>query len=284
MPPRTAVAKKGGKRRYVREVDGEAVEHVNVTGATSMWGNGPWKIPYGAKTVAEAAMDALESGKLDALFDADKDACLKWLKGAPYRDRDGAAMKGTKVHQAFEDYLKTGDPSVEDEEIASMVADLITLTERYQIKWERSEQTVFHSADGWAGTMDGIVTMQFPGEDGRRRCIVDIKTSRSVQGKHEYVMQLNALANGEVILHDDGSEEPMPSVEGAVILHVRPDKDPEVVPVALSEESYRDFKVCVAMVYAEQAADGRVTFMPPLGNPNDDTALLTGRNSESEKR
>lgn len=282
MPPRTAVAKKGGKRRYVREVDGNPTEHVNVTGATSMWGNGPWKIPYGAKTVAEAAMEALGSGKLDALYDADQDACLKWLKGAPYRDRDGAAMKGTRVHEAFEDYLKTGNLEIADAEVAKMVSDLIRLTERYQIEWERSEQTVFHSTDGWAGTMDGVITMVFPGEAGRRRCIVDIKTSRSVQGKHEYVMQLNALANGEVIVHDDGTEEPMVAVDAAVILHVRPDKEPDVVPVALSPENYRDFTLCVALVYAEQAADDRVTYLPPLANPNDDTALLTKRDSESE--
>lgn len=267
MPPRTAVAKKGGKRRYVRVVDGVPTEHVNVTGATSMWGSGPWKIPYGAKQVAEAAMEALASGKLDALYDADQDACLKWLKGAPYRDRDQAASKGTRVHKAFEDILK-GDPEeITDPDIQSMVDDLMELTERYQIEWERSEQTVFHSTDGWAGTMDGIVTLVYPGEQERRRCIVDIKTSRSVQGKHEYVMQLNALASGEVIVHDDGSEEPMPEVDGAVILHVRPDKEPEVVPVALSEENYRDFKLCVGLVYAEQAVDGRVTFLPRSPTP-----------------
>ncbi len=278
MPPRTAVKKKGGKRRYIRNEQ----EHVNVTGATSMWGNGPWKIPYGAKRVAEDAMEAIASGKLDALYDADQDACLKWLKGAPYRDRDAAAMKGTKVHEAYEQFLKTGVTKTDDEDILKMVDDLCALTDRYDIKWERSEQTVFHSTDGWAGTMDGVVTMTFPGEDAPRRCVVDIKTSRSVQGKHEYVMQLNALANGEVIVHDDGTEEPMPAVDGAVILHVRPDKEPEAVPVQLSEESYRDFKLCVAMVYAEQAADDRITFLPPLANPDDDTALLTERKSESE--
>jgi hypothetical protein len=279
MPPRTAVSKKGGKRRYVREVDGVPTEHVNVTGATSQWGNGPWKIPYGAKMVAECALESLESGKLDALYDADKEAALKYLKGAPYRDRDTAAAKGTKVHEAWEEYLKGDEPEIHDPDVAAMFENLRILSERYECIWERSEQTVFNSTDGWAGTMDGIVLLKFPGDEKHTRCIVDLKSSRSVQGKHEYVMQLNGLANGEVIVHDDGSEEPMPKVDGAVIFHVRPDKA-EVIPVALSPESYRDFMVCVAMVYAEQGADGRVTYLPPLGDPNDDTKLLTERKSE----
>lgn len=283
MPPRTAVAKKGGKRRYVREVDGVPTEHINVTGCTKYWGSMPWAIPYGAKTVATKYLAGMESGVLDALYDADPQSAFDWLKKAPYEDRDAAGAKGTKVHAAFEAWLKGDDaPEITDPDIQKMFDDLLLLNERYQIVWERSEQTVFNSEVGYAGTMDGVVLIQFPGEEKPRRCVADIKTSRSVN-KAEYQMQLAALKYGSVIVHDDGSEEPMPETdELGVILWVRPEQEPQIIPAVVDDQAFQHFKFCVAMAYAEKVADESVAFLPPLGNPNDDTALLTKRTSESE--
>jgi len=278
MPPRTAVAKKGGKRRYVREVDGTPTEHINVTGCTKYWGSMPWAIPYGAKTVATKYLAGQESGILPALYEADPQSAFEWLKKAPYQDRDAAGAKGTKVHKAFEEWLKGDDEvDIDDPEIREMFDGLLALNERYSIVWERSEQTVFNSEVGYAGTMDGIVLITFPGEDTPRRCVADIKTSRSVN-KHEYAMQLAALRNGTVICHDDGTEEPMPETdELGVILWVRPDQEPQVIPVVADDTTFQHFKLCVAMAYAEQVADERVQFYPPLADPNDDTKLLTER-------
>lgn len=292
MPPRTAVAKKGGKRRYVREVDGVPTEHINVTGCTRYWGQMGWAIPYGAKTVAQKYLRGMQSGVLAALYEADPDAAFEWLKKAPFEDRDAAGAKGTKVHEVFEGWLKyQNDDEVDvdavgplDEDIVKMFNDLKSLTERYQIVWERSEQTVFNSEIGYAGTMDGIISIQFPGEEHPRRCVADIKTSRSVN-KIEYQMQLAALKHGTVIVHDDGSEEPMPETdELGVILWVRPEQEPQIIPVMADEQAFQHFKYCVAMAYAEKVAEDRVSFLPPLGDPNDDTKLLTERKSESEKR
>lgn len=278
MPPRTAVAKKGGKRRYVREVEGVPTEHINVTGCTKFWSSMPWAIPYGAKTTSEKFRRGKESGIIDALWEADPDSAVQWLKKAPYEDRDAAGAKGTKVHQAFEQWLKGDDDiEIDDPEIRGMFDGLLALNERYQIVWERSEQTVFNSAVGYAGTMDGIVLITFPGEDTPRRCVADIKTSRSVN-KHEYAMQLAALRHGTVICHDDGTEEPMPETdELGVILWVRPDQEPQVIPAVADDTTFEHFKICVAMAYAEQVADERVQFYPPLADPNDDTKLLTER-------
>jgi hypothetical protein len=289
MPPRTAVAKRGGKRRYVREVNGVPTEHINVTGSTRYWGVMSWAIPYGAKTVATKYLTGQESGILPALYEADPQSAFEWLKKAPYEDRDAAGAKGTKVHKLFEEWLK-GDRDAEsiaadvtDEGIADMYWGLHELCRRYEIVWERSEQTVFNSDVGYAGTMDGIVLIKFPGEDEPRRCVADIKTSRSVN-KTEYQLQLAALRHGDVICHDDGSEEPMPETdELGVILWVRPDQEPQVIPVVADDQAFQHFKVCVAMAYAEQAADERVSFYPPLADPNDDTKLLTEREGSTNE-
>jgi len=284
MPPRTAVQKKGGKRRYVRVVDGVPTEHINVTGCTRYWGQMSWAIPYGAKTVSEKFRAGKESGILDALYDADPESAVQWLKKAPYEDRDAAGAKGTKVHQAFEEYLKAGTvPEIDDLDVAKMVDDLVDMCGVYGIEWERSEQTVFNSEVGYAGTMDGIITIQFPGETERRRCVADIKTSRSAN-KAEYALQLAALKYGATIVHDDGSEEPMPETdEIGVILWVRPEQDPQILPAVLDDTTFQHFKFCVAMAYAEKVADDRVLFLPPLGDPTDDTKLLTEREVSSNE-
>jgi len=284
MPPRTAVQKKGGKRRYVRVVDGVPTEHINVTGCTRYWGQMSWAIPYGAKTVSEKFRAGKESGILDALYDADPESAVQWLKKAPYEDRDAAGAKGTKVHQAFEEYLKAGTvPEIDDLDVAKMVDDLVDMCGVYGIEWERSEQTVFNSEVGYAGTMDGIITIQFPGETERRRCVADIKTSRSAN-KAEYALQLAALKYGATIVHDDGSEESMPETdEIGVILWVRPEQDPQILPAVLDDTTFQHFKFCVAMAYAEKVADDRVLFLPPLGDPTDDTKLLTEREVSSNE-
>jgi len=284
MPPRTAVQKKGGKRRYVRVVDGVPTEHINVTGCTRYWGQMSWAIPYGAKTVAEKFRGGMTTGILEALWDADPESAVQWLKKAPYEDRDAAGAKGTKVHEAFEQFLKTGTvPEIDDVEVEKMVLDLRVLCERYEIEWERSEQTVFNSEVGYAGTMDGVITIQFPGESERRRCVADIKSSRSVN-KAEYAMQLAALKHGTTIVHDDGSEEPMPETdEIGVILWVRPEQEPQIIPAVADETTFQHFKFCVAMAYAEKVADDRVLFLPPLGDPTDDTKLLTEREVSSNE-
>jgi hypothetical protein len=289
MPPRTAVQKKGGKRRYLRLVDGVPTEHMNVTGSTRYWGSMPWAIPYGAKTVSEKFRAGKESGILDALYEADPESAVQWLKKAPYEDRDAAGAKGTKVHNLFEQWLKGDSDSeqivaeIDDPEVVDMYWGLHDLCRRYEIVWERSEQTVFNSDVGYAGTMDGIILITFPGEEKPRRCVADIKTSRSVN-KAEYAMQLAALKYGSVIVHDDGSEEPMPETdEIGVILWVRPDQEPQVIPAVLDDMTFQHFKVCVAMAYAEKAADERVQFLPPLGDPNDDTKLLTEREGKTNE-
>lgn len=284
MPPRTAVQKKGGKRRYVRVVDGVPTEHINVTGCTRYWGQMSWAIPYGAKTVSEKFRAGMTSGILDALWDADPESAVQWLKKAPYEDRDAAGAKGTKVHEAFEEYLKAGTvPEIDDLDVAKMVDDLVDMCGVYGIEWERSEQTVFNSEVGYAGTMDGIITIQFPGETERRRCVADIKTSRSAN-KAEYALQLAALKYGATIVHDDGSEESMPETdEIGVILWVRPEQDPQILPAVLDDTTFQHFKFCVAMAYAEKVADDRVLFLPPLGDPTDDTKLLTEREVSSNE-
>jgi hypothetical protein len=288
MPPRTAVQKKGGKRRYVRVVDGVPTEHINVTGCTRYWGQMSWAIPYGAKTVAQKYLAGMKTGILEALYDADPDSAYEWLKKAPYEDRDAAGAKGTQVHESFERYLKMREgignwEEPEDPDVLWMVASLNTLVRDYEIEWERSEQTVFNSEVGYAGTMDGIITIKFPGETERRRCVADIKTSRSAN-KTEYALQLAALKYGTTILHDDGSEEPMPETdEIGVILWVRPQQKPQIIPAVLDDTTFQHFKFCVAMAYAEKVADDRVLFLPPLGDPTDDTKLLTEREVSSNE-
>ena len=70
------------------------------------------------------------------------------------------------------------------------------------------------------------------------------------------------------IIHDDGTEEEMPTVDGCVIFHVRPD-EAHVIPVNTDEEVFAGFLVCLSMLRVSK--DDRQLFWPPLPEPEAET-------------
>jgi len=215
-PPRNAVQRRGGGRFYpypLHASEDEQKQYPSSTSATSMWPK-PWAMPWASKMAAERAIELHKSGGLEALLQQDDKVALDAIKGAFRHARDDAAIQGSKVHEAWEEYLK--DRSRLDAirkglpELALLMFDgIMELTLKYNVEWERSEQTAYNHDHEYAGTFDGIVTMDTP--NGRRRLLVDIKTSKGAT-RDEYAAQLSSYRHATHIIHDDGTEEPMPSV------------------------------------------------------------------------
>jgi hypothetical protein len=227
-------------------------------------------MPWASKMAAERAVELHKSGGLDALLQQGDKVALDAIKGAFRHARDDAAVAGSKVHEAWEEYLK--EPSalrrIRDElpELAQQMFDgLMELTRKYNVEWERSEQTAYNHDHEYAGTFDGIVTMDVAGK--RKRLLVDIKTSKSAT-REEYAAQLSSYRYATHIIHDDGTEEAMPSVEGCVIFHVRPD-GAQVIPVNTDEEVFAGFLTCLALLRVSK--DDRQLFWPPLPEPEAET-------------
>jgi len=271
-PPRNAVQRRGGGRFYpypLHASEDEQKQYPSSTSATSMWPK-PWAMPWASKMAAERAIELHRSGGLEALLQQDDKVALDAIKGAFRHARDDAAIQGSKVHEAWEEYLK--DRSRLDAirkglpELALLMFDgIMELTLKYNVEWERSEQTAYNHDHEYAGTFDGIVTMDTP--NGRRRLLVDIKTSKGAT-RDEYAAQLSSYRHATHIIHDDGTEEPMPSVDGCVIFHVRPD-EAHVIPVNTDEEVFAGFLVCLQMLRVSKS--DRQLFWPPLPEPEAET-------------
>jgi len=271
-PPRNAVQRRGGGRFYpypLHASEDEQKQYPSSTSATSMWPK-PWAMPWASKMAAERAIELHKSGGLEALLQQDDKVALDAIKGAFRHARDDAAIQGPKVHEAWEEYLKdrSGLDAIRKglPELALLMFDgIMELTLKYNVEWERSEQTAYNHDHEYAGTFDGIVTMDTP--NGRRRLLVDIKTSKGAT-RDEYAAQLSSYRHATHIIHDDGTEEPMPSVDGCVIFHVRPD-EAHVIPVNTDEEVFAGFLVCLQMLRVSKS--DRQLFWPPLPEPEAET-------------
>lgn len=270
-PPRNAVQRRGGGRVYpypLHAEDGEQKEYPSSTSATGMWPKG-WAMPWASKMAAERAVELYKSGALAALMDASEKQALDAIKNAFRHARDDAASAGSLVHDAWEQYVKSDEPRTDAKKIRDalpelaqqMFDNLMDLSNKFNMEWERSEQTAYNHDHEYAGTFDGIVMCDTP--NGRKRLLVDIKTSKSPT-REEYAAQLSSYRYATHIIHADGTEEPMPEVEGCVILHVRPDTA-AVIPVNTDREVFDSFLTCLALLRATKS--DKKLFWPPLPEP-----------------
>lgn len=239
---------------------------------------------WAKKVVADTALDSLDF--LPSLIErGGVDAAAKWLKDSTYRTRDAAAQQGTYLHEAMEAHLLGGEYSGEltqaiqdNENLNPMIQhgyDLLANVADRQA-WSHVEAFVFSPAHGYAGTLDGILTTSEPslvkhfGGDERRgdsvTLLADWKTSRFVYDTHS--LQLTAYRYAEKMLDRETGQivdrKPV-DVDGAVVLHVRPEGW-KVVPVATTA---RQFDVFLGVTETAR-------WMNTEARPSVGKAILTG--------
>lgn len=235
--PKIGTVKRSGYRMYVDPDTDEKVPSV-----TSISGALPKAfLQYWAqKVVAEAAVEHL--GEVVGIAMKNPQAAVDFLKGAPRRSTAGASERGTKVHEILELLVAGEEPRVHPE-FRGYVKGFKEFVEQFEPEWLYSEETVWSKDYGYAGSFDAIATVKVPGSDERERVLIDFKTTKS--GVHaDVALQLNGYARADHILRpaDDGGFEriDMPEVDGAAVLHLRPEAW-SLVPVALSEEIFDVF-------------------------------------------
>lgn len=169
---------------------------------------------YYAKLVAEHAVQNFGSIR----FMAEKfgvQTAVNALKAIPSRPNPAAAI-GDEVHAAI-DVLHTTD--VITTEFATTTARQMFAQYRHFVSEERpvilaSEFTVWSYDHGYAGTGDLLWAW--------RDCVWVIDTKTGTRCYPKVGMQCAALANGDVILDDQGNEHPVPRAGKLGVLHIRP--------------------------------------------------------------
>lgn len=173
---------------------------------------------------------------------------IDWLKSAPYRERDRKADVGTALHAYAEAYVK-GQPMPEpDESIAGHVESFKRFLAERRPEFELAEASVFNRSARYAGTLDAVAVLP-----GRGRALLDYKTTGS--GVYpEAALQLAAYRYAEFIGLPDGTEAPMPEVDGCAVVWIREDGY-DLVPVTADEEVFRFFRHVVEVFrWAEETS------------------------------
>ncbi len=223
--PALAFNKRGMGRHYRHPATGDEVP--SITNIISILDK-PAIPRWAAKKVAEQAWKLRAS-----LAEMGEDECIDVLKGSPWRSSNRAADRGTSVH----DYLEAAAEGREVElsgEALTYKAGADQFLEEYQPDFVRTEFTVF--GDGYAGTADFLAFI------GGRLVVGDYKTSKALYP--EIALQLAAIRNANVIVEPDGSQEPMPDVDGCVGVLITP-SGCEVREIDTGPSAYWAFRSCL---------------------------------------
>lgn len=218
--------------------------------ATTIIGGGlpkPALIPWGMKAVAEGGVKEAEVLQVMLRQCQTPDECklgnfcdpchstVSWLKGLPYSKRDKAAELGTYVHDAVEAHILDKPMPTWPPAVRARLKSFEQFLADYEPTYLEgmTEASVYSRQYRYAGTLDAILEV-----DGRR-LLVDYKTG----GKAIYedvALQLAAYRYAEFIAAPDGSEVPMPEVDGCAALHL-PEAGYEFVDVQAGPEEFAFF-------------------------------------------
>jgi hypothetical protein len=173
-------------------------------------------------------------------------ACVtRHLRDRHIAESSRRADEGTRVHKVIEWWaLHDGAIRPHDKDIASYVTQFLAFVDDYGLtpaSWELAETTVINRENGYAGTLDKIVRFNADaspaaaelcdriGAGPMPTLLGDTKTREKTREEApakfypEHALQVAALRNGEAVMLPDGTEIPLPAVDGGFVLQLRPD-------------------------------------------------------------
>jgi hypothetical protein len=239
----------------------------------------PVLVNWAKKFVADYALDNWSLlGKKIALMESiededersnEREMIRKWLSDSPYRDRDKKADLGTLVHDYAEAHALGKPMPPIPEDAAPFLAQFRRFLDRYEPTFIAVEAPCLSRDQKYAGTLDAIVDIpvdkfdsrflatvlgsldpilveekiQALHDKGTARLLLDWKTAKSGVWP-EVALQLAAYRYADTFLGmPDGSEAPVPEVDGCIAVNLRPDYF-KVYPVMTDETIYRTFLYC----------------------------------------
>lgn len=218
---------------------------------------------WAAKVVAEFAFD-----RQPTWMTMTRDEAVGWLKSEPLRFTGQRADFGSAIHRATEDYV-LGRPMRREgfvEEERKAMGYFLQFVEALKPRYLLTEASVYNRKHKYAGTLDAVVEIPYglllelahgnpnlvPWEPRGDRDVVtlllDTKTGGDVaEGKGVYpevALQIAAYGHAEFVGAVNGQELPLPTLDGAAVLHVNA-TGWRLVPVRFSsdpkDEVFRSF-------------------------------------------
>jgi hypothetical protein len=214
-------------------LDGKAVK-----GVTTLLNAGypkPMLINWAARTVAEYVADNPDF--IRDLWSKGREETVDYLKSAHNRNRNRAAAQGTDVHAIAEQLIHGGAAQV-PEHLAGYVKGYVAFIDAWQLEPVVTEKPCASREWWYAGTFDAVADFG-AGQLKGKRLLLDWKTSKGVYG--ETAMQLAAYQHAEFYLDDDGTEQPMPDVDGLAVVHITP-YGTDLYEIADPEMAWKQFQ------------------------------------------
>jgi hypothetical protein len=234
----------GGKRFYVW---GRGERYWSVTTILKALPKDALKF-WAASQVAGFAFDHAHSW-----LSLPREAAIDLLKREPLRFTGGRAEIGTALHSAAEAYAlgKPLSTAPFEDEVRKMVGHFLRFLKAFQPRIIATEAVIYNRTQKYAGKFDLLVEISAdklaqaatpwdPPADHPEfvRLLLDYKTGKGVY--NETALQLNAYAGAEFIGMPDGSEQPVPPLDGLGVVHITADGW-ELIPVRLDPEIFRAF-------------------------------------------
>ena len=228
--PKIDTVKKSGTRFYCSPDDNE----VRLPGVTSILDQlpKPFLAFWRAKVCSEAALDNLEI-LVGMALKGERDAAVDYLKKAPQRSTGNSATIGSEVHDLCERIARGEDVGRVHPDHRPYLVGFENFIKEFKPEFLFIEDTVWSDTHGYAGSFDAMLKI-----DGET-IIADWKTTRS--GVHaEVALQLSAYANADHIIKPDGTKVDIPTVDSAMVCHLRPERT-QLVPVSTDPQLFDTF-------------------------------------------
>jgi hypothetical protein len=231
--PLLATTDRNGSRYYNwRQERYWSVTTICKGGLPTSWGLQKWM----TRQIAEAACDFAD--ELAGIVAKDRDAAVQMLLARPDTKRDKAANLGTSIHNAVEAYVLGKPFPTWPEDIRPRMLAFEDYLSTFEPAYEMAESSVFNRTHRYAGTLDSHITIGRGPHQGRR-LLLDVKTGKGVYA--EVGLQLAAYRFAEFVGAPDGSEQPLPEVDGAAVLHLPAAGGWDLLDIRTDDEVFRSF-------------------------------------------
>jgi len=206
-----------------------------VAGVTTIIGKSLPKqalVGWAAREVAEFV-----AGRREILTQLTDEELIDLCKGAPFRERDKAANRGTEVHRLAEQLARGLDVDV-PQELVGHVDSYVAFLDKFEPSEALIERPVFNRQYRYGGTFDLLCRIEEFG-----RCLLDIKTNKSGPFG-ENALQLAAYGMAEAYVDTDGNEQPMPPIDWYGVCWVRADGY-DLYKYEVTDRERRQFLYCI---------------------------------------
>lgn len=230
------------------------------TGTTRIMEKG-WRFDNWMKTeVAKSAVRRLDF--LEKLIgEGGPEAAIAWLAKLPDYERDKAANVGSQVHDMADQISKGGKPSVPNELVPFVQAELRFLRDYAPTK--RRTEVMVYSHKGYGATLDELCAL-----DGEPLGIIERKTGRNIYEdlvRMQLASHKNADLIGMPVKQPDGTllaerTYKMPKVGPTRVLHLRPEayeKGYRLIEYDVNDADFDAFLACLRLTAWRAGLNGK---------------------------